>query len=103
MEYHTDQRYMDAVGYMRKRAFHVLKSLEQPWFLSGEKKVQKKNLFNINSLNLNLEPQDLRSKKFIFRGPLHKNFLKIWASDLVVAIIVVAQCVTGYCATPRIQ
>ena len=52
MEYHTGQRYSDAVGYIRKR-FEILRTTVIS--LRGDRGA-KKNVVNINSIDLNLEP-----------------------------------------------
>ena len=55
MEYHTGQRYSDAVGYIRKRlCFEILRTTVI--FLRGDRGARK-NIVDINSLDLNLEPQ----------------------------------------------
>ena len=55
-EYHTGQRYPDGVGYnIRKRLhFEVLRTTVLP--LRGDRGARK-NIVDINSLDLNLEPQ----------------------------------------------
>ena len=55
MEYHTGQRYSDAVGYIRKRLrFEILRTTVIS--LRGDRGARK-NIVDINSLDLNLEPQ----------------------------------------------
>ena len=55
MEYHTGQRYSDAVGYIRKRLrFEILRTTVIS--LRGDRGARK-NMVDIDSLDLNLEPQ----------------------------------------------
>ena len=55
MEYHTGQRYSDAVGYIRKRLrLEILRTTVIS--LRGDRGARKK-IVDINSLDLNLEPQ----------------------------------------------
>ena len=52
-EYHTGQRYSDAVGYIRKRLrFEILRVIS----LRGDRGARK-NIVDINSLDLNLKPK----------------------------------------------
>ena len=55
MEYHTGQRYSDALGYIRKRlCFEILRTAVI--YPRGDRGARK-NFVDINSLDLNLEPK----------------------------------------------